>query len=156
MAPIRLDAGLEAEYARQDVLVPIEFALRFSLGAARADGAGDFFIRARAPLQSCYGFPAVCIGDYIRRGLAGRGRAGRISRCELPNLRAAAAGGDVGAFRSARFAVAHELSFDQAAGPRGIDCGVFAAFSISGPGTPRGLTQAPVSAHHLTSSPLIR
>jgi hypothetical protein len=150
MAPTRLDAGLEAGYARQDGLVPIEFTPGFSLGAARAGGAGDIVVRARPSLQYFPGLRTVGNGDCGRRGFAERGRAkpssGWIARCRLPDLRAPAAGGDVGGSRAARFAVAHELSFDQAASACGIDRGVFAAFSVSGPRTPRGLTQAPVSA----------
>src|SRR3954451_11341493 len=113
MAPTRLDVGLGAGDARQDALVPIEFALGLSLGAARAGGAGDIVVRARPSLQSRSGFPIVSNGDRIRCGSTERGRtepqSRRIARCRLPDLRAPAVGGDVGGFRGAGLAVAREL-----------------------------------------------
>jgi hypothetical protein len=159
MAPSRLDTGSEAGYARQDALVPIESTLGLSLGAAGAGGAGDIVVRARPSQQLCSGLDTVSSGDWIMRGFPGRGRAkpqsGRIARCGLPDLRGHAVGVNVGGFRTARSALAHELSFDQAASARGIGGVVFAACSVSGPRTPRGLTQAPFP-RSLTSSPLRR
>ena len=160
VVPMQLDTGLEAGYARKDALVPIEFTRGLSLGAARAGGSSAVVVRTRPSLQPCSGLRSIGNADRIRCGFAGRRRArpssGRIARSGLPDLRAAAAGGDVGGSRGAGFAVAHELSFDQAASARGIGGGVLAACSVSGPRTPCGLIQAPVSAHCLPGSPLRR
>jgi len=158
MAPSRLDTGSEAGYARQDALVPIESTLGLSLGAAVAGGAGDIVVRARPSQQLCSALDTVSSGDWI--GIAGRKRAkpqsGRIARCRLPDLRGHAVGVDVGGFRTARSALAHELSLDQAASVRGTGGVVFAACSISGPRTPRGLTHQAPLPRSLTSPPLRR
>jgi cobalt-zinc-cadmium efflux system membrane fusion protein len=61
----------------------------------------------------------------------------------LRDLRVDPAGRDFGAFRGAGFAVARAFWLDQAASVRGMDIGVFAAFSISGPRATLGLTSPP-------------